>query len=49
VLALARAFGVEAYRASDADALRSTLDKSLALGGPALIEVPVAVEPPWEL
>ena len=49
VLALARAFGVEAYRAPDADALRSTLDKALALGGPALIEVPVAVEPPWDL
>lgn len=49
VLALARAFGVEAYRAADADALRSTLDKALALGGPALIEVPVAIEPPWEL
>ena len=49
VLALARAFGVEAYRAPDDDALRSTLDKALALGGPALIEVPVAVEPPWDL
>jgi thiamine pyrophosphate-dependent acetolactate synthase large subunit-like protein len=49
VLALARAFGVEAYRAPDDDALRSTLDKALALGGPALVEVPVAVEPPWEL
>jgi acetolactate synthase-1/2/3 large subunit len=49
VLALARAFGVEAYRAADDDALRSTLDKALALGGPALIEVPLAVEPPWEL
>ena len=49
VLALARAFGVEAYRAPDNAALRSTLDKALALGGPALIEVPVTVEPPWEL
>jgi acetolactate synthase-1/2/3 large subunit len=49
VLALARAFGVEAYRVPDDDALRSTLDKALALGGPALIEVPVAIEPPWEL
>jgi acetolactate synthase-1/2/3 large subunit len=49
VLTLARAFGVEASRAPDDAALRSTLDKALALGGPALIEVPIAIEPPWEL
>jgi thiamine pyrophosphate-dependent acetolactate synthase large subunit-like protein len=49
VLALARAFGVEAYQASTPEALRSTLEKALALGGPALVEVPIAIEPPWEL
>jgi acetolactate synthase-1/2/3 large subunit len=49
ILALARAFGVEAYRAADADALRSALDKALAHPGPALVEVPLAVDPPWEL
>jgi acetolactate synthase-1/2/3 large subunit len=49
VLALARAFGLEAYRAPDPDALRAALDKALAHPGPALIEVPLAVEPPWEL
>jgi thiamine pyrophosphate-dependent acetolactate synthase large subunit-like protein len=49
VLALARAFGVEAYHAPDPDGLRAALDKALAQPGPALIEVPLAVEPPWEL
>ena len=49
VLALARAFGVDAYQASTPEALRPALEKALALGGPALIEVPVAIEPPWEL
>jgi acetolactate synthase-1/2/3 large subunit len=49
VLALARAFGVEAYQAPDPDALRSALDKALAQPGPVLVEVPLAVEPPWEL
>jgi len=48
-LALARAFGVEAYRAGDPDALRPALDKALAHPGPSLVEVPLAIEPPWEL
>lgn len=46
--ALARAFGLEAYRA-DVATLGSVLDEALAHPGPALVEVPVAVEPPWEL
>ena len=49
VLALARAFGVEAYQAASPEALRPVLDEALALSGPALIEVPLAIEPPWEL
>jgi acetolactate synthase-1/2/3 large subunit len=49
VLALARAFGVEAQRAGDPSAFRSALDKALAHPGPSLVEVPLAVEPPWEL
>jgi acetolactate synthase-1/2/3 large subunit len=48
-LALARAFGVEAVRAGDPDAFRPALDTALAHPGPALVEVPLAVEPPWEL
>lgn len=46
--ALARAFGLEAYRA-DAGTLGPVLDKALAQPGPALVELPMAVEPPWEL
>jgi thiamine pyrophosphate-dependent acetolactate synthase large subunit-like protein len=49
VLALARAFGLEAYQAPDAGALRSALDKALSQSGPVLVEVPLAVEPPWDL
>ena len=49
VLALARAFGLEAYQAPDAGALRSALDKALSQFGPVLVEVPLAVEPPWDL
>jgi acetolactate synthase-1/2/3 large subunit len=47
--ALAQAFGVEAMRAADPAALRTALDKALGEAGPALVEVPLAVEPPWEL
>ncbi len=49
VLALARAFGLEAYQALDAGGLRSALDKALSQSGPVLVEVPLAVDPPWEL
>ena len=49
ILALTRAFGVEAYHAADPDALRPALDKALAQSGPVVVEVPLAVEPPWEL
>ena len=48
-VALGRAFGVEAYRAADVDAVRSTLDTALAHPGPTLVEVPLAVDPPWDL
>ncbi|HEY7139927.1 MAG TPA: thiamine pyrophosphate-binding protein [Methylomirabilota bacterium] len=49
ILALARAFGVEAHRAPDPETLRTALDKALAHPGPSLVEVPLAIEPPWEL
>jgi acetolactate synthase-1/2/3 large subunit len=49
VLALARAFGVEGHRAADPETLRTALDKALAHPGPSLVEVPLAIEPPWEL
>ena len=40
---------MEAYRAPDPETFRAALDKALAHAGPALIEVPLAIEPPWEL
>jgi acetolactate synthase-1/2/3 large subunit len=48
VIGLARAFGVEPYHAADPAGLRAALDKALAHTGPTLVEVPLAVEPPWE-
>jgi acetolactate synthase-1/2/3 large subunit len=47
--ALARAFGLAADRAADPPALARALEAALGRRGPALIEVPMAVEPPWEL
>jgi acetolactate synthase-1/2/3 large subunit len=47
--ALGRAFGAETYRADDVDAFRAVLDKALAHSGPTLVEVPLGVEPPWDL
>ncbi len=47
--ALGRAFGAEVYRAEDVGAFRTALDKALAHPGPTLVEVPLGVEPPWEL
>jgi thiamine pyrophosphate-dependent acetolactate synthase large subunit-like protein len=47
--ALARAFGLEAFRAADPDDLARALDKALAHPGPTLIEVPVAIDPPGDV
>jgi acetolactate synthase-1/2/3 large subunit len=45
---LAEAFGIAGHRVGDAEALRRALEKSLASGAPALIEVPVGDMPsPW--
>ena len=49
VLALARAFGVETYHAPDPGTFRSALDKALSQAGPVLVEVPLAIAPPWDL
>ena len=46
--ALARAFGAAGERADDLDALAPALGKALAHPGPALLELPLAIEPPWE-
>ncbi len=47
--ALARAFGAEGTRVGDPAALARALEKALAASGPTLVELPLAVEPPWEL
>ncbi len=47
--ALARAFGAEGARVDGLHALPAALDKALAHPGPALLELPMAIDPPWEL
>jgi acetolactate synthase-1/2/3 large subunit len=46
-VALARAFGAHAERV-DTETLAPALRRALAADGPTLIEVPIAVDPPWE-
>lgn len=40
-VALAQSFGATGYRVNDADEFRPTLERALALGSPAVIEIPV--------
>ena len=47
--ALARAFGLEGGRVDTVDDLGGALEKALAHGGPTVLELPVAITPPWEL
>src|SRR5262249_10882467 len=47
--ALARAFGAVGERVPDVEALGPALDKALVTPGPTLIELRLAVDPPWEL
>jgi acetolactate synthase-1/2/3 large subunit len=46
---LARAFGAEGRRVDTVDELAPALDKALAHPGPSLLEVPIAIDPPWEI
>jgi acetolactate synthase-1/2/3 large subunit len=48
-LALAHAFGARGERVSRVDALAGALQAAFRADGPTLIEVPLAIEPPWEL
>jgi thiamine pyrophosphate-dependent acetolactate synthase large subunit-like protein len=48
-VALARAFGAEAERVEALDDLPRGLEKALAHPGPTLLELPIAIDPPWEL
>ncbi len=47
--ALARAFGAEGWRVADLDALPGALARALGHPGPTLVEIPLAIDPPWEL
>jgi acetolactate synthase-1/2/3 large subunit len=47
--ALARAFGARGERCASIDALPGALRTALGRPGPTLLELPVAIDPPWEL
>lgn len=47
-VALARAFGARAERI-DPDGLPAAIARALAADGPSVIELPIAVEPPWDI
>jgi thiamine pyrophosphate-dependent acetolactate synthase large subunit-like protein len=47
--ALARAFGAAGARVAGLEALGSALDRALAHPGPTLLDLPLAIDPPWEL
>jgi thiamine pyrophosphate-dependent acetolactate synthase large subunit-like protein len=47
--ALARAFGAQGVRVDGLDDLPPVLERALGHRGPTLLELPMAVEPPWEL
>jgi acetolactate synthase-1/2/3 large subunit len=47
--ALARAFGAAAERVESPGALGPALRRALGRGGPCLVEVRMAVDPPWKL
>jgi thiamine pyrophosphate-dependent acetolactate synthase large subunit-like protein len=47
--ALARAFGACGERVADVAALGAALERALGRDGPTVLELPLAVRPPWEL
>ncbi|HEV2053672.1 MAG TPA: thiamine pyrophosphate-binding protein [Methylomirabilota bacterium] len=47
--AMARAFGAEGLRVESLDDLPKALGRALSHAGPTLLEVPIAVDPPWEV
>lgn len=48
-VALARAFGAEGHRVETLEDLPWALRKALGHAGPTLLELPIAIDPPWEL
>ncbi|MBI3109333.1 MAG: thiamine pyrophosphate-binding protein [Candidatus Rokubacteria bacterium] len=47
--ALARAFGAEAGRVETLDALPRALESALGRPGPTVLELPLVIDPPWEV
>jgi acetolactate synthase-1/2/3 large subunit len=47
--ALARAFGARGERVSGVEALGAAIKSALGAGGPTVLELPMAIDPPWEL
>jgi acetolactate synthase-1/2/3 large subunit len=47
--ALARAFGARGERVGGVDALRAAIARAVAAAGPTVLELPMAIDPPWEL
>ncbi len=47
--ALARAFGAQGRRVATLDELPQALSKAFSESGPTLIELPLTVDPPWDL
>ena len=47
--ALAQAFGAEGRRVENLDDLPRALAKALGNPGPTLLELPIAIDPPWEV
>jgi acetolactate synthase-1/2/3 large subunit len=48
-VALARAFGAEGQLVKQVDDLPRALTRALAHPGPTVLELPIAIDPPWEL
>jgi acetolactate synthase-1/2/3 large subunit len=49
LVGLARAFGCRGARVESPAALPGALREAFAGGGPAVVELPLAIEPPWEM
>jgi thiamine pyrophosphate-dependent acetolactate synthase large subunit-like protein len=47
--ALARAFGARGERVAGVDALRGAIETAVAADGPTVLELRMAVDPPWEI
>jgi thiamine pyrophosphate-dependent acetolactate synthase large subunit-like protein len=47
--ALARSFGARGERVGGVDSLGAAIETALGSDGPTVLELPMAIEPPWEL